>query len=379
MTNPLQVFYIPLVFLTVFIIYVLLYQYCVHYRKYRHVPTTEILSPPRLSRRVGGGRIPREPARTLFNPSCSINPRGGITTVTRYTPGHHRTAGMAFLYLGSEDDLDRDRGFDVAGKRFLPRASFASEGSETTELLYVPVNQYRWQVESPIHKQGEDIRLIRGEDNKLLGMGVLPAGNQGSRLALGEFSRDVVGNRLCWVPTMLLNAPGERDKNWTLIRREKSLFFLTHAFPLWRVVEVDYEKKSLRGWMERDTSDVIGKMDIRISNFGTGDCCQAIHLGGGEVADFRQGTGILAFHTHRPYRTLFCEIDLQTLLPRRLSFPVSLRNRPEGAPYIELVTSVSPWGADDLLLGVGVDDTFGEIIVHRKSTIEGVLKINVDR
>jgi hypothetical protein len=364
--------------------FLVVYHLLVHSLRYRIVPLNDLVE---TVLEITKFRIPTRLysiTRALFNPSISMGGRGNFMAIVRFTPGHQITAGAAYFFPGREDDIDMDYGFfaDCPHRvRFLPRAILYQNSSKEGEPVYVPVNMYPWQTETRIWKQGEDIRLINGPEGEILGMGVLLEARTGgtgvcSRLALGGFKR--LSDNLCWIPRMLLNARGESDKNWTLLKRNnRDLYFLTTAFPCWRIVVVNFDERTVRPAFHADTSKIARAMDVRISNHGKHyerDVLGALHLGGGEAAEFLEGKKLLAFHTHRPYRTVFCEIDPGTLLPTRLSFPVSVGKEGRG---IELVTSVSELDETRLLLGVGVEDSSAEIIVHRKRTIDKILKINV--
>jgi hypothetical protein len=368
--------FIPLLVLGVVLLYLYVYQYIIHHVKFKYAPTVSKLTKPCTRLRLQQPSTYTSILRAVFNPSAWVGGSQGMKVIARYTPGHQLTAGLSFLAC---DDLDLDYGFrSKTGVIFKPRALIY--GSKGVELVYVPVNGYRWQGESAIWKQGEDIRLITGPNNTLMGMGVLVefndrGGGVSSRLGLGEFK--YTSGKLCWLPTILLNKAGESDKNWTVIKREGSeLFFLTDAFPRWRVVAVDCISKTIRETMDIDTSQIIKAMDIRISNYGRRDkdMLEALHLGGGEAGRFIGGRLLIALHTHRPYRTVFCEIDSRTMTPTRLSFPSAVTK--EGAEsFIELVTSVSELDDEHIILGVGLEDATAEIVVHKKSSIDKILKI----
>jgi hypothetical protein len=366
----------------ILVTYLYIYQHVVHHSKSKAVPSCQALSSSYEGCKVMTLSSPSKfvgLTRAIFNPSVYVTPRESTVIIARYTPGHQLTAGLAYLPPGTEDDLDLDLGFSLPenGLRFLPRAILYRGGLRDPELVYVPVNLFPWQEETSIWKQGEDLRLfkVKGRDN-LVALGVLLDNKHSSRLAIGEISTR--RETLCWIPRILLNGPGESDKNWTLLKQSSGeLYFLTHAFPRWRVVAVHYQTGVLREVMNVDTSRVIRAMDIRISNYGasyTRDVLGALHLGGGEAARFRPGTKLLALHTHRPYRTVFCEVSSETLLPLRLSTPLAVR---DNARFIEIVTSVSELDEERIILGVGVEDCAAEIIVHRKSVIDKTLKINV--
>ena len=213
--------------------------------------------------------------------------------ITRYTHGRRlfqllygillkHTGPIMMMYK-----LDKD--FKLIHKMPIYNSSDPIAGMTSTNKLYV---------------NGEDPRIFYNEDlMKFTIQATVYWNDKRKTLAHGTLEVIEGEEKLCWKikkQCFIKNKEKDSHKNWSYITKN---LYLTHAHPLWQIVEMDTTGKSRIILSVNNTHPISLRCTTKFQSL-------------------TEDTYLTLLHTYSPYRTVFCKVDKKTLLPIDYSEPV---------------------------------------------------------
>lgn len=291
--------------------------------------------------------------RSVFNPSI-IYDHGSERwfVICRYTRG--RKTGQVLLQYLAEDDttLIYDKVHRATMILFVLDKRF---NLVSREPVYVDNEPYPGaQPQDLLFWQGEDPRFFVDEHNRLMVQASVHQMDRIIKLAHGRLEKTPDGRFLKWTIEKVIKLPSSQ-KNWGSlpVTQFNSKLFLTDVYPKWKVQIVD-QQGSVKNIIDIDTPGILLK-NLRC----TSRCCL-----------FKQGTLLTCLHSVHPYQTYFCEIDLSTLGPLRLSPPLIF----DIDSYIEFPSGLDI--IDDFVyVGVGINDVKASVYRLPVDYVDRLLKV----
>lgn len=291
--------------------------------------------------------------RSVFNPSILFD--DGWHMVARNTRG--RRLAQCIWQLALEDDV-----VEIGGVEYRASMIYYQLDRRFKVVREVPVyvrtEPYPGaRSGNPLWWQGEDPRVFKDENGKLKIQATVHQSDGVIKLGHGPLTYNK--GYLTWEISRIIQDP-RSQKNWSAIplTSEGRQLFLDRVSPDWSVVTLD----------ERGVAKPVLKTNKFAKWFGKLRCTTG-------CKPFKPGTFLTCLHTTNPYRTILCEINSQTLLPRRISEPLEFKY-PD--TYIEFPSGLETLDGN-VYLGLGFNDTHFEIRKLSIDVVDGLLTIDVTK
>lgn len=279
--------------------------------------------------------------RSVFNPSLLFDaPKTRWLVLCRNTRG--RRVGQCLIQYLLDDDVVELRGTTYRASMLLYVFSDEFE-KQSEEPVYVSVET---KGVNPLFWQGEDPKIYVDEHGCKMVQATIHSPRGLICLGQGPLSR--VDGKLVWDVKRVVQSR-VNQKNWSAspLRREGRQIFLSHVYPKWRWTTLSPDG------IPRVEFEVLSPGELRDLR------CTSV------CREFRENTLLTCLHSKNPYKTYFCEIDRQTLLPIRMSPAFDFS--PDRS-YIEFCSGLDIVD-DKVYLGVGINDVEFEIYLMEKDEV----------
>jgi hypothetical protein len=282
--------------------------------------------------------------RSFFNPDMWYDSENKLWyVITRYTRGHRFTQFLS-CYLSKCSNEDR-----ITMMLFILDDKFQEQSRIPIYAEIEPMDGFKSN--NKLWWNGEDPRIFLDETNgKLMIQGTVHRQDNTVHLAHGVLTNE--DGKCSWKIERLCSIDGisEQHKNWAYVRKN---LFLTHAYPQWKIATMN-ENGNCR--TTTITNNSILNNRLRCTS---------------KFCSYSPNTYLTLLHTYNEfYRTVFCEVDKQSLLPIRYSQPIDFT---EADNYVEFPSGLFIEG-DYVFVGLGINDIEARIIKIHKDTINEYLQ-----
>lgn len=286
--------------------------------------------------------------RSIYNPDLWYDrQKEEWYIVARYTRGH-RAVQYILAHNPYIDELDGGRItmlLFVLDKHFVPKQSIP---------IYSAIEPYPGlKSRKLLWWNGEDPRVFYNQQTKKFTVQATVHRDDG-RICLGHgplIQKDTV-DAAEWDVEYICEIKGqgeESQKNWSYIRGD---LYLTHCYPYWQIV--------------RMAADGVCQIYMRVPSAIKEEVrCTT------KLVSLTEHTYLTLLHTHKPYRTVFCEVDKRTLLPIRYSRPVTFF---ETQTFVEFPSGLFIHDLD-VYIGLGLNDCEGYVFKLPVSRVLEVLSL----
>lgn len=290
--------------------------------------------------------------RSVFNPSIIYDHDSDRwVVICRYTRG--RNTGQIVLQYLAEDDTKTiyDKVHRATMRIFVLDKHFRLISDEP---VYVDTKPYPGaEARDILFWQGEDPRFFVDEHGRLMVQASVHQRDRVIKLAHGRLERTPDSRFMKWVIERVIKLPSSQ-KNWGSLpaKQDDRKMFLTDVHPRWKIQIVSSDGTVTRV-VDVDTTPYKQLQGLRC----TSRCCT-----------FTETTLLTCLHSVHPYQTYFCEIDMETTLPIRLSPPLIF----DVDSYIEFPSGLDILD-DRVFIGIGINDVKAAIYSINKDKVSELL------
>jgi len=303
---------------------------------------TQVVHKPIVWKSISCSALSR---RSLYNPDLWYDAKTQRWHVLcRYTRGH-RAMQYISSYIKEEEE--------IPNHRLTMLLYTLDKDFHEIDCLPVYVNDEPlkgFSSDNMLYWNGEDPRLFFDESvGKFMVQATLHNANRKTYLGHGVLVGH--GDYSVWEVKRICGILGEEivsHKNWSYIREN---LYLTHCYPNWQIVKMN----TAGGCTIVQRTPTILKNEVRCTT---------------KFISYGDRTYLTLLHTFKPYRTVFCEVDKQTLRPLRYSQPIRFF---EQVNYVEFPSGLFVQG-EYVYVGLGVNDCDAYIIRIEKNHVDKLLQ-----